>query len=305
MLRLLSAVFMGWALGSNDSANVFGTAVFSRMIRYSTAVILTAVFIIAGAVLEGADGLKTLGSITESTAESALAASLAASITVAVMSILKLPVSTSQAVVGAILGTSILIGKVDLSQFFKVVICWLTTPVGAVVISAFLYPFLGRLIETMNVNIFTRDSLVRAGLIAAGCYGSYALGANNVANVTGVFAGAGLLSAFEAALYGGLFIALGALTYSKNVMITVGRNLVRLDSFSAFVSVLSMSIVLHIYAKFGVPVSSSQAIIGAILGVGLLKGMQTINLKTLKAIVFGWLATPLIAAAFAFLIMLV
>jgi PiT family inorganic phosphate transporter len=42
---------MGWSLGSNDSANVFGTAVFSEMIRYRTAVILYTVFVIAGAIL--------------------------------------------------------------------------------------------------------------------------------------------------------------------------------------------------------------------------------------------------------------
>ena len=56
MYRLLSGIFMGWSLGSNDSANIFGTAVFSKKIRYRTAVILCAVFVIAGALLIIAPG---------------------------------------------------------------------------------------------------------------------------------------------------------------------------------------------------------------------------------------------------------
>ena len=78
---------------------------------------------------------------------------------------------------------------------------------------------------------------------------------------------------------------------------TVGKKLVKLDPFSAFIAVLSQAVVLDIYARIGVPTSSSQAIIGAVLGIGFLKGMQTINLKTLGMIVAGWIITPCMAAA--------
>ena len=50
---------LGWALGANDASNVFGTAVASRMLRFWTAAILCAVFIFLGAILEGAQGMKT------------------------------------------------------------------------------------------------------------------------------------------------------------------------------------------------------------------------------------------------------
>lgn len=100
MFRLISGIFMGWSLGSNDSANVFGTAVFSKKVRYRTAVILTAVFVMAGAVLQGYRGMHTLRGLTEQTIDTAFIASLSAAVTVMLMTILKLPVSTSQAVVG-------------------------------------------------------------------------------------------------------------------------------------------------------------------------------------------------------------
>ena len=109
-------------------------------------------------------------------------------------------------------------------------------------------------------------------MIVAGSYASYALGANNVANATAVFVGAGMLTVFQAALIGGLSIAFGVLTYSRGVMETVGTKLVRLDPFSALVVVLAEGLTVHFYTLLGVPVSTSQAVVGAVLGIGVLKG---------------------------------
>jgi PiT family inorganic phosphate transporter len=302
MYRLLSGVFMGWSLGSNDSANIFGTAVFSQKIRYRTAVILCAVFVIAGALLEGQEGMHTLSGLVDQTADSAFAATLAAALTVTLMSVLKLPVSTSQAMVGAIIGIGILRGAVNFSGLTKVVLAWVATPVGTIVATLILYPVVGKILRVLPMNIFTRDLILKWGLVIAGCYGAYALGANNVANVTGVYTQTGQLTVFQAALLGGGSIALGALTYSRNVMVTVGKKLVRLDPFGAFIAVFSMAVVVHIFAIIGVPVSTSQAIIGSVLGIGILKGVQTIKLGTLLMIVFGWIGTPIVALVFAYLI---
>ncbi len=286
---------MGWSLGSNDSANIFGTAVASKTIRYRTAIIIAAIFIILGALLEGQEGLKTLSGLTKQTLNTAFIASLAAALTVTLMTILKLPVSTSQAAVGAIIGIGIMLGDLNLSGLTKVVLVWVGTPTGTVVISLILYPLLAKLFDLIPMNIFSRDYVLKAALLIAGSYGAYSLGANNVANVTGVYAKVGLLNLFQATLVGGVSIALGTLTFSKRVMMTVGSKLVKLDPFSAFIAILSHSIILHIFALVGVPTSSSQAIIGAVLGIGILKGIQTINMKTLISILFGWVGTPLIA----------
>jgi PiT family inorganic phosphate transporter len=58
----------------------------------------------------------------------------------------------------------------------------------------------------------------------------------------------------------------------------------------------------HIYALIGVPVSTSQAIVGAVLGVGILKGARTIDRKTLSRILFGWTGTPVISAALTYVL---
>ena len=291
---------MGWALGSNDSANIFGTAVYSKMVRYRTAVILCAVFVMIGAVLEGSRGMETLSGLVDQTVESAFIASLAAAAAVTAMTVLNLPVSTSQAMVGAIIGIGLVLGDINFQGLTKVLICWVGTPVGATLMVLIFYTLLGLLLERIPMTIFMRDAVLRVGLVAAGSYGAYALGANNVANVTGIFIDTGQLTVRSAAVLGGASIALGALTYSRNVMKTVGRKLVRLDPFSAFITVLSSAVVVHIYALIGVPVSTSQAIIGAVLGIGIIKGVKTINKKTLLFVLSGWFMSPLVAGILAY-----
>ncbi len=310
-MKFLSAgIFLGWSLGSNDAANVFGTAVASRMVKYITAVILTSIFVILGAVLEGASGIKTLGGLTSQTLLTAFFASLSGALTVTVMTTLKLPVSTSQAIVGGILGIGIYKHNVNFAGLSKVVICWIGTPIGAMVIAIILYWVLSRFINSLHLSLIKLDFLIRAGLILGGIYGAYALGANNVANVTGVFYNVfkpawGDNTALYLALIGSLSIALGVITYSKNVMMTVGKKLVPLDAFSALIAILGEAVTVHIYALIGVPVSTSQAIIGAVLGIGLIKGMRTINMKTLYNIVIGWVSTPLIALIVSYLFCLI
>ena len=132
-------------------------------------------------------------------------------------------------------------------------------------------------------------------MILSGIYGSYALGANNVANVTGIYVGAGVLSVEQASLIGGLSIAAGVMTFSRNVMMTVGKGLIPLNGVGAFVAVLSHAIVVHLYAQMGVPVSTSQAIVGAVMGVGVIL-QRKMDLQKLFRILQAWIMTPVVSA---------
>lgn len=313
---LFSGIFLGWSLGSNDAANVFGTAVSSRMVRWRTAALTLAVFVLLGALWEGGAGLDTYASLGGAQdLQQAFMASLAAALTVTVMTIARLPVSTSQAVVGGILGISyakIRAGTlgtdaIDVAALTKVVTCWIGTPIGAAIIAAMLFPLLTLLFRKWNLHFLKYDACMRTLLILAGIYGAYALGANNVANVTGVFYGAGAFgdagsasARMLALLVGGVSIGVGALTYSKQVMLTVGGGIMRLDAFSAFIVVLSQAVTVHVYAHVGVPVSTSQAVVGAVLGIGLIRGLRMIRVRAVAMIFLGWLLTPVVAAGMAY-----
>ncbi len=302
MRYLFSGLFLGWSLGANDGANLFGTAVTSKMLKFRSAASLGAVFVLIGAVWQGKAGIETIKGLTSLDLNLASISSLAAALAVTAMTVFRLPISTSQAVVGAIIGIGLIEGQLNLSGLGKVILCWFGTPVGGVFVSIFFYKLLAAAYNRMVVNLFKGDVIIRLGLIIGGCYCSYALGSNNVANVTAVYVGAGLLSIFNASLIGGLSIGLGIVTYSRGVMETVGTRLVNLDAFSAMVVVFSGAITVHFFTLVGVPVSASQAVIGAILGIGIVKGIKTIRPGTLGVIAMGWFMTPLVASGFSFLL---
>jgi inorganic phosphate transporter, PiT family len=301
MWKVLSGVFLGWSLGANHSANVFGTGYATGLVKYRTAIWLTAVFAMAGGVLEGPKCMDVIGDLSRLTSMDAFFCALAGAITLTLLTILAIPASCSQVIVGAVLGAGILSSTADFSRLYKIVVCWAFNPIFAMFTAYVLHRILGYVINKTIISLTKRSLLYSAGIIIVGCYGAYTLGANNVANVTGVYVGPGVLSAEVAAVIGGLSIALGALTYSRKVMETVGKGIVPLDPFSALVAVLAEALSLHLFTQIGVPVSSSQAIVGALVGVGLVGDVQTVSVKMLARIGVGWIMTPVSGGVLAYL----
>jgi len=299
MWKITSGIFLGWSLGANDSANIFGTGVATGTVKYRTAIWLTAVFVLVGALAEGPKCMDTINELSRINPVSAFCCTLAAVITITALTFLAIPASVSQAIVGTIVGAGLLAGRVDFTLLYKVVACWLFTPVMGIVLGYLVYRVSASILNHTVKSITRRNLIYFTGILFAGSYGAYSLGANNVANVTGVYVNAGLLLPLEASAIGGISIGLGVLTYSKKVMMTVGKGIVPLDPFSAFVVVLAEAMTLHIFTQLGVPVSSSQAVVGAVVGVGLVGGLRTVSGKMLLNITVGWIMTPVAAGLFA------
>jgi inorganic phosphate transporter, PiT family len=292
MWEVSAGIFMGWSLGSNDSANIFGTGVGAKIIKYRTAILLISFFVVIGALLEGEKCFATVGELSQLTSRMAFFTALSAATVVCFFTFLGIPVSTAQAIIGSVVGAGLHSGMADFGKLTKIVICWILTPIGAVILSFFLYHLIGILINRFLKKPLLRDFFTKWGLIVAGCFSAYALGSNNVANVTGVYVGSGTLTPFLGALIGSLSIAFGVLTYSRKVMETVGKRIVALDGYSAFISTLSSGIIIEWFTQVGVPVSASQAVVGAVAGVGLVKGIRAVSMKSLVEIVIGWISTP-------------
>jgi PiT family inorganic phosphate transporter len=157
-LLLAAGLFMGWSLGTNDAANAFGTAVATRVVKYRTAIIVIAAMVMLGAILLGHNNINKLSSIATNNEvvasvedveaaiangelatlrlKSALKAFIvfaSAAITVFVMSYLKFPVSTSQSVVGAVIGAGLVNGvkTVNFGVFKRIAIAWISSPTVA------------------------------------------------------------------------------------------------------------------------------------------------------------------------------
>jgi len=325
---LTSGLFLGWSLGANDAANIFGSAVGSKMVRFSTAVIIASIFVIAGSVLQGSGAAHTLGKLGSVNAiGGAFTVALCAGFTVLWMTKLKLPVSTSQAIIGAIIGWNFYSGNpTDLNVLGKIVSTWVAGPILGGIFAVLLYLALKSFLSKTKIHLVKLDAYLKYALLIIGGFGAYSLGANNVANVVGVFVpsvpdiqidfGFFNLDGIQLLFFaGGISIAVGIATYSKKVMMTVGSDLMSLSAESALVIVLSHSLVLFIFSSTSlsnalqsiglpaiplVPVSSSQAIVGAIMGIGFLKGGAGIEYKVLGRISIGWVSTPIIAGLISF-----
>ena len=101
LIFLSSGLFLGWSLGANDAANVFGTAVGTRMIRFSTAALICSVFVIIGAVMSGAGAATTLSKLGAiNTLAGAFMAAFSAALAVYLMIKTGLPVAYVQELVG-------------------------------------------------------------------------------------------------------------------------------------------------------------------------------------------------------------
>lgn len=332
LVFLSSGLFLGWSLGANDAANVFGTAVGSRMVTFTTAAIICSVFIILGAVISGAGAAHGLGKLgTLNALPGAFMAAFSAALTVYWMTRLQLPVSTTQAVVGAIVGWNLFTDSLtDINTLTKIVGTWIAAPILGAIFGALIYAATARLIGWAKIHLISLDAYTRWGLIFAGAFGSYSLGANNIGNVMGVFVSSSPFTDFHVGdlltitsvqqlfLVGALAIGVGVFTYSKRVMMTVGSSLMPLNPVAAWVVVISHSIVLFLFSSTAlehslvsaglpsiplIPVSSSQAVVGAIIGIGLLKGVKgarIIRWRVLANIASGWVSTPIVAAVICF-----
>ena len=329
LLFLSSGLFMGWSLGANDASHVFGTAVGTRMIKFKTAALICSVFVILGSCISGAGAthtLEKLGSVNAIAGSFMVA--FAAALTVLWMTRLALPVSTSQAIVGAIIGWNFFSGSLtDYGSLLKIVGTWALCPLLAAFFSLIFFKILQLVLYITKIHLFRMDTYTRLGLIVVGAFGSYSLGANNIANVMGVFVtvtpfrkltlfnALQISSTQQLFFLGGLAIAVGVYTYSYKVMTTVGQKLYKLTPQAALVVVLAESTVLFLFASQGleswliahglppiplVPVSSSQAVIGAIIGIALAKGGRNIQWRVLGNIAMGWVTTPVIAGIVSF-----
>jgi inorganic phosphate transporter, PiT family len=327
-LFLSSGLFLGWSLGANDAANLFGTAVGTRMIRFRTAALVASLFVTFGAVSGGAGTTRTLGRLgTIDEPAGAFVVALAAGLAVVLLlTRIGLPVSITQAIVGAILGWNIFTARpTDVKTLSHLLSSWLISPLVAAAIAAVFFVAMRAAIPRLKVHLLKEDAFTRASLLAVGAFASYGLGVNDIANVMGVFVRTSpfpetiplgplrITSVQMLFLLGGLSIATGIYTYSERIMKRVGSGLTALSPLAALIVVLSAGMVLFLFGSQPlqdalkaaglpgwplVPVSATQAVVGAILGISLVR-RSGIRLRALGEIATGWVVAPLAAMVFS------
>jgi len=181
-------------------------------------------------------------------------------------------------------------------------ICWIFTPIGAAILGYIFFRALQNLFYRFLPRRFIKP-IVFLLVIASGCYVAYTWGANDVANAVGVISGTGVMTPKMCVIFGGLAIVLGIMTWGYKVIETIGSEITRLLPIMALSAQLASAVNVHIYTIFGIPVSTSHSIVGAICGVGLVRGVRVLNFRIMKDMILCWLATPFISGAISFLVL--
>ena len=274
---------------------------------------------VAEAILKG-----TLGELRLKSALKAAIIFACAAITVFVMSYMKFPVSANQSITGAVIGWGLCYANYDdpavmkgnIAEILEFMSTWLINPLGAALISFVLVFIVKKFLEKRLTSMKRYDVIIKVGYIAAGAFSAFSIGQNSSASVTAFYydatgEGANLIYGNEgwltgariAAIVGGLAIAIGVLTFSKRVMMTVGGSIAEISQVDGFVVIIASALTVVLMGNLmGIPVSTSQSVVGAVIGAGLVGGAKKVHFGVLKNVAIAWISSPTVAGLLAFLV---
>jgi PiT family inorganic phosphate transporter len=306
ILLLGAGAYVGWNIGANDTANCIGTAVGCGLLSFRRAAVLVAVFVIIGAILQGEQVMKTIGKGIVKTDLNYLAVCVAlvcSGFFVSLATFYKIPTSTSQAIVGGVTGIGLAVGAdINYAKLIVIAESWLICPLMVMALSFGLMALVRFILNKFGaMSLLFQQAFGRLAILSA-CYVAYSMGANNAGNAVGPIANLSIMPPKLLLLIGGVSIAVGAITYGEKVADTVGKGITPLDIPSAFVAQISSAFGMHLFSLFGIPVSTSSAIVGAVVGVGLNKSAKSISKKTIMTILIGWVLSPTLAGTVSFVL---
>ena len=302
---LLSAVY-GFGIGANDAANSFAAWIGSRTGKVRTGMILCGSFALIGALLEGYKVSKTIGKgiipPEYITIEAAVIGLIAAILWVITASFFGFPVSTTHSVVGAVAGIGIAVmAPLNLGVLKNIILCWMITPTGSLVIAFLIFSLLNFVLDVMN---FKKQFMYISKILLTltSIYVAYTWGANDVANATALVSASDVLSPRMACLVGGTGMLIGAVILGYRVAVNVGFNITRLNPISGISANLATAITIHTFTQLHMPVSTTHALVGAIFGVGIARGTNLVNFRVIRDIVLTWIITPIATGLFAMVV---
>jgi PiT family inorganic phosphate transporter len=151
-------------------------------------------------------------------------------------------------------------------------------------------------------HFYTVERVFGVLMIVTACGMAFAHGSNDVANAigplaavisiaqTGVVGAESALPIWVLALGGG-GIVIGLATYGKRVIATVGEKITQLTPSRGFAAELAAATTIVIASGTGMPISTTHTLVGAVLGVGLARGIDAIDLRVVGRVFLSWVVT--------------
>ncbi len=316
------ALAFDYVNGFHDAANSIATVVSTRVLTPTQGVVWAAFWNFVAAFTFGTAVAKTIGSglldVKQVDSYVILAALIGAIVWDLITWYIGLPTSSSHALIGGYAGAGI--AKAGLGIIIPG--GWINTMIFII-----LAPMLGMALGMINLvvilNIFKKsipasvDHIFRRGqLISAAAY-SLGHGTNDAQKTMGIIAGAlfivpeyreyvsdaagKLFIPFWIVLIAHAAIGLGTLSGGWRIVHTMGSRITKLQPMGGFAAEAAGAITLFGAAHFGIPVSTTHTITGAIVGVGSLRRLRSVHWNVAGRIVWAWILTIPASAAMAML----
>ncbi|WP_193195472.1 inorganic phosphate transporter [Nostoc sp. MG11] len=144
--------------------------------------------------------------------------------------------------------------------------------------------------------------------VLSACFVAFAHGSNDVGNAiaplaaivyinrTGSVPTNGITIPIWILILGGAGIVAGLAVWGKKVIATIGESIISLEPSSGFCAELATATTILLASRLGLPVSTSHALVGGVVGIGLIQNIKSIQRKTLKGIAAAWLITVPVSA---------
>lgn len=303
LIPVAACILIAFGIGSNDTSNALGICIGCGVIKLRPAVFLFGCFVLIGILLQGQKVMDTVGKDLVDVNLYIISISLSVSAILIIFSNWKkLPLSTHQVIIGSLTGSGIAYGAdINFTALLEIVISWIISPLVAFFSAILLYKAMEKTIS--KLSLFRIERILRSLLLFSGILIAYNTGANELATILGPVIYAGLIEQIRASLIGSLFVFLGALILSHRVIETIGKGITTLDPYSGFAAQFGAGICVLFFTSLGMPISTTYCIIGAISGVGMSKGMNTVKLDLIRNILANWVIAPSLAFIISFLVM--
>ncbi|MEW6584447.1 MAG: inorganic phosphate transporter [Nitrospirota bacterium] len=303
LIPVAACILIAFGIGSNDTSNALGICIGCGVIRLRRALLLFGCFVLIGILVQGQKVMETVGKDLVEITPPLIGVSLSvAAVLIIVSNWKKLPLSTHQVIIGSLAGSGVASGaEVNSVALLEIVVSWIISPPVAFFSALFLYKAMEKTIS--KLSLFRIEKLLRALLLLSGILIAYNTGANELATILGPVIHSGLVEQIRASLAGSLFVFLGAVILSHRVIETIGKGITTLDPYSGFAAQFGAGMCVLFFTFLGMPVSTTYCIIGAISGVGMSKGMNTVKIDLIKKIIANWVIAPSLAFLISFAIM--
>jgi len=310
---LACALLFDFLNGFHDSSNIVATTISSRALSPRKALLLAAVAECSGPFLFGVAVANTVGSKVVTPGVVTITAILAAIISAIIWDVLTwllgLPSSSSHALIGGILGAALVSsgpGVIRYQGLLKVLLALLLSPLLGLAVGYLLTKGILFLAQWFSprLNIFFKRAQIVTSVALALSHGT-----NDAQKTMGIITlglvTTGYLDTFQVPRWvvamSAVTISLGIATGGWRLIRTLGARFYRIRPLHGFASQLSSALVILGAALVGGPMSTSQVVSSAIMGVGSAERLSKVRWGVAKEVMIAWLltipATALIAAA--------